>query len=210
MGNHALLSPSSSHRWLSCTPSAVLETEFENKSSNAAEEGTAFHALCEHKLKKALRRRSKRPVSAFNTDEMEEHSDGYVEFVLEQLEKAKQTCPDPLVLIEQKVDLSDYVPGAYGTADCLIVSDNSLHIIDMKYGLGVLVDAEENSQLKCYGIAALSTYESLYDIKEVSLSIFQPRRENVQTWTVSVEDLKDWAENELKPKAQMAAKGEGE
>ena len=91
MGNHALLSPSSSHRWLSCTPSAVLETEFENKSSNAAEEGTAFHALCEHKLKKALRRRSKRPVSAFNTDEMEEHSDGYVEFVLEQLEKAKQT-----------------------------------------------------------------------------------------------------------------------
>lgn len=95
-GNHALLSPSSSHRWLSCTPSAVLETEFENKSSNAAEEGTAFHALCEHKLKKALRRRSKRPVSSFNTDEMEEHSDGYVEFVLEQLEKAKQTCPDPL------------------------------------------------------------------------------------------------------------------
>ena len=130
MGNHALLSPSSSHRWLSCTPSAVLETEFENKSSNAAEEGTAFHALCEHKLKKALRRRSKRPVSAFNTDEMEEHSDGYVEFVLEQLEKAKQTCPDPLVLIEQKVDLSDFVPGSYGTADCLMVSDDTLHIID--------------------------------------------------------------------------------
>jgi hypothetical protein len=141
---------------------------------------------------------------------MEEHSDAYVELVLEQLEKAKQTCPDPLVLIEQKVDLSDYVPGAYGTADCLIVSDNSLHIIGMKYGLGVLVDVEENSQLKCYGIAALSTYESLYDIKEVFLSIFQPRRENVQTWTVSVEELKDWAENELKPKAQMAAKGEGE
>ena len=91
MGNHALLSPSSSHRWLSCTPSAVLEREFENKSSNAAEECTAFHALCEHKLKKALRRQNKRPVSTFNTDEMEEHSDGYVEFVLEQLEKAKQT-----------------------------------------------------------------------------------------------------------------------
>ena len=196
MGNHALLSPSSSHRWLSCTPSAVLETEFENKSSNAAEEGTAFHALCEHKLKKALRRRSKRPVSAFNTDEMEEHSDGYVEFVLEQLEKAKQTCPDPLVLIEQKVDLSDFVPGSYGTADCLMVSDDTLHIIDAKYGLGVLVDAERNTQLMCYGIAALGVYESLYDIKEVSLSIFQPRRENVQTWTVSVEELKDWAENE--------------
>lgn len=88
LGN-GFLSPSSSHRWLKCTPSAVLETEFENKSSTAAEEGTAFHALCEHKLKKALRRRSKRPVSNFNTDEMEEHSDAYVEFVLEQLEKAK-------------------------------------------------------------------------------------------------------------------------
>lgn len=133
MGNHALLSPSSSHRWLSCTPSAVLETEFENKSSNAAEEGTAFHALCEHKLKKALHRRSKRPVSAFNSDEMEEHSDAYVEFVLEQLEKAKSTCSDPLVLIEQKLDLSDFVPGSFGTADCLMVSDDTLHIIDAKY-----------------------------------------------------------------------------
>lgn len=210
MGNHALLSPSSSQRWLKCTKSAVLEMEFENKSSTAAEEGTAFHALCEHKLKKALRRRSKRPVSSFNTDEMEEHSDAYVEFVLEQLEKAKQTCSDPMVLIEQKVDLSEYVPDSYGTADCLIVSDNNLHIIDAKYGVGCYVEVAENPQLMCYGIAALSIYESLYDIKEVSLSVFQPRRENVQTWTISVEKLKSWAENELKPKAQMAAKGEGE
>ena len=84
------------------------------------------------------------------------------------------------------------------------------HYPTAKYGLGVLVDAERNTQLMCYGIAALGVYESLYDIKEVSLSIFQPRRENVQTWTVSVDELKDWAENELKPKAQMAAKGEGE
>lgn len=210
MGNHALLSPSSSHRWLKCTKSAVLEMEFENKSSTAAEEGTAFHALCEHKLKKALRRRSKRPVSSFNTDEMEEHSDAYVEFVLEQLEKAKQTCSDPMVLIEQKVDLSEYVPDSYGTADCLIVSDNNLHIIDAKYGVGCYIEVSENPQLMCYGIAALSIYESLYDIKEVSFSVFQPRRENVQTWTMSVEALKSWAENELKPKAQMAAKGEGE
>lgn len=210
MFNHALLSPSSSHRWFHCTPSAVLETEFENKSSTAAEEGTAFHALCEHKLKKALRRRSKRPVSTFNTDEMEEHSDAYVEFVLEQLEKAKQMCSDPLVLIEQKVDLSEYVPDSFGTADCLIVSDNNLHIIDAKYGVGCYVEVAGNPQLMCYGIAALSIYESLYDIKEVTLSVFQPRRENVQTWTISVENLKAWAENELKPKAEMAAKGQGD
>ncbi len=210
MSDHALLSPSGSHRWLHCTPSAVLETEFDNKSSPAAAEGTAAHALCEHKLKRMLHRRSKRPVSDYNSDEMEEHTDAYVEFVSELLEQAKQNCKDPLVQVEQRLDLSEYVPGAFGTADCLIIADGTLHVIDMKYGMGVLVSAEENPQLKCYGIAALSIYEDLYDIKDVSLSIFQPRRENVSTWTISAEDLKNWAENELKPKAQMAYKGEGE
>lgn len=210
MSDHALLSPSASHRWLNCTPSAVLETEFDNKSSPAAAEGTAAHALCEHKLKRMLHRRSKRPVSDYNSDEMEEHTDAYVEFVSELLEKAKQNCKDPLVQVEQRLDLSEYVPGAFGTADCLIIADGTLYVIDMKYGLGVLVSAEENPQLKCYGIAALRIYEDLYDIKEVALSIFQPRRENVSTWTISAEDLKNWAENELKPKAQMAYKGEGE
>ena len=210
MSDHALLSPSGSHRWLHCTPSAVLETEFDNKSSPAAAEGTAAHALCEHKLKRMLHRRSKRPVSDYNSDEMEEHTDAYVEFVSELLEKAKQNCKDPLVQVEQRLDLSEYVPGAFGTADCLIIADGTLHVIDMKYGLGVFVSAEENPQLKCYGIAALSIYENLYDIKEVALSIFQPRRENVSTWTISAEELRNWAENELKPKAQMAFKGEGE
>lgn len=210
MSDHALLSPSGSHRWLHCTPSAVLETEFDNKSSPAAAEGTAAHALCEHKLKRMLHRRSKRPVSDYNSDEMEEYTDAYVEFVSELLEKAKQNCKDPLVQVEQRLDLSEYVPGAFGTADCLIIADGTLHVIDMKYGLGVLVSAEENPQLKCYGIAALSIYEDLYDINEVALSIFQPRRENVSTWTISAEELRNWAENELKPKAQMAFKGEGE
>lgn len=210
MSDHALLSPSGSHRWLHCTPSAVLETEFDNKSSPAAAEGTAAHALCEHKLKRMLHRRSKRPVSDYNSDEMEEHTDAYVEFVSELLEKAKQNCKDPLVQVEQRLDLSEYVPGAFGTADCLIIADGILHVIDMKYGLGVLVSAEENPQLKCYGIAALSIYEDLYDIKEVALSIFQPRRENVSTWIISAEELRNWAEKELKPKAQMAFKGEGE
>ena len=210
MSDHALLSPSGSHRWLHCTPSAVLETEFDNKSSPAAAEGTAAHALCEHKLKRMLHRRSKRPVSDYNSDEMEEHTDAYVEFVSELLEKAKQNCKDPLVQVEQRLDLSEYVPRAFGTADCLIIADGTLHVIDMKYGLGVLVSAEENPQLKCYGIAALSIYEDLYDIKEVALSIFQPRRENVSTWIISAEELRNWAEKELKPKAQMAFKGEGE
>ena len=210
MSKHAFLSPSSSHRWLNCTPSAMLEAEFENKTSEAAKEGTAAHAWCEHKLKKALRRRNKRPVSCYDSDEMQEHTDAYVDFVLEQLDIAKQTCKDPLVLIEQYVDFSEYVPDGYGTADCVIVSDNKLHIIDFKYGIGVLVDAYENPQMKCYALGALSIYDSLYDIEEISMSIFQPRRENVSTWTITVSKLKTWAEEVLKQKAKMAINGEGE
>lgn len=210
MSKHTFLSPSGSHRWLNCTPSAMLESEFPGGSSSAAEEGTAAHEFCEHKLKKALRRRSKRPVSDYDSDEMQEYTDSYVDYVLEQLEVAKQTCKDPMVLIEQKVDFSEYVPDGYGTADCIIVSDNTLQIIDFKYGLGVLVDAEQNTQLMCYSIGALNLFDSLYDIKEVTMHIFQPRRENVQNWTIPVDELKAWAENELKPKAQMALNGEGE
>lgn len=210
MSKHAFLSPSGSHRWLNCTPSAMLESEFPGGSSSAVEEGTAAHEFCEHKLKKALRRRSKRPVSDYDSDEMQEYTDSYVDYVLEQLEVAKQTCKDPMVLIEQKVDFSEYVPDGYGTADCIIVSDNTLQIIDFKYGLGVLVDAEQNTQLMCYSIGALNLFDSLYDIKEVTMHIFQPRRENVQNWTIPVDELKAWAENELKPKAQMALNGEGE
>lgn len=141
---------------------------------------------------------------------MQEHSDAYVDFVLEQLDIAKQNCKDPLVLIEQHVDFSEYVPDGYGTADCVIVSDDKLHIIDFKYGMGVLVDATDNPQMKCYALGALAIYDSLYDIKEVSMSIFQPRRENVSTWTISVDELKSWAEEVLKPKAEMAINGEGE
>lgn len=210
MTKHAFLSPSGSHRWLNCTPSAMLESEFPGGSSSAAEEGTAAHAFCEHKLKKALRRRSKRPVSDYDSDEMQEYTDSYVDYVLEQLEVAKQTCKDPMVLIEQKVDFSEYVPDGYGTADCIIVSDDTLQIIDFKYGIGVLVDAEQNTQLMCYSIGALNIFNSLYDIKQVTMHIFQPRRENVQNWTIPADELKAWAENELNPKAQMALNGEGE
>ncbi|KKB43747.1 Phage protein [Bacillus thermotolerans] len=186
-----------------------MELEFENNESNAAAEGTAAHALCEHKLKKALHMRSKRPVSVYNSDEMEEHSDAYVEFVMEQFELAKQSCTDPLILIEQRLDFSCYVPQGFGTGDCIIIGDKKLHIIDFKYGMGVLVDAVGNPQMKLYALGALEIYDSLYDIEEVSMTIFQPRRENVSTWTIPVNELKDWAENELRPKAKKAYEGEG-
>ena len=207
---HSILSPSGSHRWLNCTPSAMLEQEFENKTTEAAEEGTAAHAFCEHKLRKSLKLRSKRPVSDYDSDEMQECTDAYVDFVNEQLEIAKQRCNDPLILVEEKVDFSIYVPDGFGTADCLIISDDELHIVDFKYGQGVLVDAFDNPQMKCYALGALETYGNLYDITNVSMSIFQPRRENVSTWETTVKELKDWAEKVLKPKAELALKGEGE
>lgn len=207
---HAILSASSSHRWLNCNPSARLEQEFADRETDAAAEGTAAHALCEHKLRRALKMRSKKPISPYDCDEMDACTDAYVEFVMEALAEAKRECKDPLVLIEQKLDFSCYVPDGYGTGDCLIVADKLLHIIDFKYGQGVLVDAEQNPQMMLYALGALRLFDSLYDITEVSMSIFQPRRENVSTWTISVDDLLDWAETTLKPKAELAFKGEGE
>lgn len=208
--SHAILSASSSHRWLNCNPSARLEQEFEDQETEAAAEGTAAHALCEHKLRKALKLRSKKPVSQYDCDEMDDYTDGYVQFVLEQLAQAKLTCPDPQVLIEQRLDFSCYVPDGFGTGDCLIIASPRLHVIDFKYGLGVQVDAYQNPQMMLYALGALRIFDCLYDITEVSMSIYQPRRENVSTWTISVDELMDWAENTLRPKADLAYKGEGE
>ena len=208
--SHAILSASSSHRWLNCNPSARLEQEFEDQETEAAAEGTAAHALCEHKLRKALKLRSKKPISQYDCDEMDDYTDGYVQFVLEQLAQAKLTCPDPQVLIEQRLDFSCYVPDGFGTGDCLIIASPRLHVIDFKYGLGVLVDAYRNPQMMLYALGALRIFDCLYNITEVSMSIYQPRRENVSTWTISVDELMDWAENTLRPKADLAYKGEGE
>lgn len=203
---HAVLSASSSHRWLHCNPSARLELEFEDRETEAAAEGTAAHALAEHKLRKALKMRSTRPVSKYDSDEMEMYTDGYLEFVLEAIEEARQDCPDPKVLIEQRLDFSCYVPDGFGTGDCLIVADKLLHIIDLKYGQGVLVNAEENPQMMLYALGALRIFDCLYDIETVSMTIYQPRRENVSTWVISVAELRDWAEKTLKPRPSLPSK----
>lgn len=209
-GDHAVLSASSSGRWLSCTPSARLELEFDNVESEAAREGTAAHALAEHKLKKALKMRSRRPNSEYDSDEMEECTDGYVAYVMELVAQARQKCSDPIVLIEQRLDFSDWVPDGFGTGDCVLVADGTLHIVDLKYGMGVLVDAEENPQMKLYALGALRLFDALYDIREVSLTIYQPRRENISNWTTTVEELKTWAEDVLRERARLAFNGEGE
>lgn len=207
---HALLSASSAHRWMGCTPSARLEQEFADQESEAAAEGSAAHALAEHKLRKALKLRSRKPVSKYDSDEMDDYTTGYVEFVMEALAEAKLNCPDPQVLIEQKLDFSCYVPDGFGTGDCLIVASPQLHVIDFKYGLGVLVDVYQNPQMMLYALGALRIFDCLYDITEVAMTIYQPRRENVSTWTISVDELREWAETTLKPKADLAFKGEGE
>jgi len=207
---HAKLGPSGAHRWLNCTPSANQELEFADRTTEAAAEGTAAHALAEHKLRKALKMRSTRPVSQYDCDEMEAHTDDYVQFILEAREEAKQLCADPLILIEQRLDLTCYVPDSFGTGDCLIVADHLLHVIDFKYGQGVLVESEENPQMMLYALGALRLFDGLYDIDTVAMTVYQPRRDNVSTWTTTVEELLAWAEETLKPKAAMAFNGEGE
>ena len=207
---HAILSASSSHRWLNCSPSARLELEFEDRETEAAAEGTAAHALCEHKLRRALKRQSRKPISKYDCEEMDTHTDNYVQFILETIAQTKEHCADPIINIEQRLDFSCYVPHGFGTGDCVIIADKTLHIIDFKYGQGVLVEAEHNPQMMLYALGALRIYDTLYDIEEVSMTIFQPRRENISTWTISVADLNAWAEDELIPKAKLAYEGKGD
>ena len=207
---HAVLSASSAHRWLNCTPSVRLEQDFEDRETDAAAEGTAAHAMAEHKLRRAMKLQSKKPVSTYDNDEMDEYTSDYTQFVLETLAEARKTCPDAILLIEQRLDFSSWVPEGFGTGDALIVADDTLHIIDLKYGQGILVDAEHNPQMMLYALGALSIFDGLYDIQTVSLTVFQPRRENVSTWTIPVTELMDWAEHTLKPLAALAYKGEGE
>lgn len=211
-GNHAVLSASSSYRWLACPLSSLECAKLPDVQSEFARQGTEAHALCEYKVKKALGQKEKDPTKTLTyfDEEMAECTDAYAQFVLESLAAAKTFCKDPLVLVEQRLDFSRWVPEGFGTGDCLIVADDTLTVIDYKHGLGVLVDAEKNPQMMCYALGALDLFDGIYDIQKVSMTIFQPRRENVSTYTMSKEELLQWAETVLKPTADLAAKGEGE
>ena len=209
---HALLSASSAHRWLACPPSARLCESVPDTGSTFAQEGTDAHALCEYRLRKALGQDAKDPVedlSYFN-GEMSDHADSYVEFVLERLSRVKEQCPDPMVLIEQRLSFSKWVPEGFGTGDCVIAADNTLDIIDFKYGLGIEVAAKDNPQLMCYALGALYLFDGIYDVKTITMSIFQPRRSNVCSYTLSKDELLTWADTVLAPTARLAIKGEGE
>ena len=208
---HAVLSASSSDRWLHCPPSARLCESYEDKGSNYAAEGTDAHALCEYKLRKALGLEAGDPTEnlTWYNEEMDDCANGYAAYVLEQVEAAKQVCADPVVLIEQRVDFSRWVEDGFGTADALIIADGTLKICDYKHGLGVLVRAEENPQLMCYALGALELFDKIYDIETVSMTIYQPRRDNVSTFEMLKDDLYRWADEVLKPTAALAFAGDG-
>ena len=209
---HAVLSPSSSARWLACTPSARLCVAKEDKTSEYAIQGTSAHALAEYKLKKSLGQPTEDPTEnlTYFDKEMDDCTDSYQQYVIEKLTEIKHICKDPVVLVEQKLDFSKYVPDSFGTADCVIVADDTLTVIDLKYGVGILVDAEQNTQMMLYALGALLMFDGIYDIETVTMTIFQPRRDNVSTFSMRKSELIDWAENVLKPKAELAYKGEGE
>lgn len=212
MGKHALLSASSSHRWLNCPPSARLCDSYGDKSSNYAAEGSDAHNLCEFRLKTALGIHDKDPTPnlTYYNEEMEECANGYATYILELLENAKKICPDPQVLIEQRLDFSRFVEEGFGTGDCVVIADGTLHIVDYKHGQGVLVEAEDNPQMKLYALGALEIFDGIYDIETVSMTIYQPRRDNVSTHTVFKESLYQWADEILKPTAELAYAGKGE
>lgn len=212
MAKHAYLSASASHRWLKCPPSAKLCAEVKDESSPYARQGTDAHELCEYKVLKAVGEQAEDPTGHLENfdEEMDSCTDQYCTYVLEQLETAKALCRDPVILVEQRLDFSRWVPGGFGTGDCLIVADKVLHIIDFKYGLGILVDAEDNPQMKCYALGALDTYDGIYDIETVKMTIFQPRRENISTSEISKEALLEWAEDYLKPTAELTYNGQGD
>ena len=216
---HAALSASSSHRWLMCPPSVKLSEQFEDKPSVYAEEGTFLHELSEMKLHRYLGDVPPEVLEAqyaehrdndFYSDEAENVTDEYVDFCIETIESVRASYPDPLILVEHRLDFSEYVPESFGTGDLVIVADDVLEIVDFKGGRGVRVEADHNSQLMLYGLGALLEFETLYDIKTVRMTIVQPRLNNISTYETTAEELILWAECEVKPKALLAAKGEGE
>ena len=212
---HALLSASSAHRWLHCTGSPLLEKEFPDTTSVYAQEGTLAHELCELKLKKYTtvmpkgtytRAHNKIMKSELWQNEMESTSETYLEYV----KGIMLACEiAPAVLIEKRVDFSRYVPEGFGTADCLILAGDTLHVIDYKHGTGVVVDADHNPQMMLYALGAMDELSLLYRFKSVHMVIVQPRVNNISEFTMSADELREWGESVVKPKAEAAISGNG-
>ena len=219
--SHALLSASGANRWLNCTPSAKLEeAQGPRETSIYAEEGTLAHELSELYIRHDVlgvvddQAFSDRFDEIMNnplfSEEMLDVVPTYVDYCTEQYNAAKANDSEAIMEVEQKLDLTEFVPESFGTADCVIIGGNLIEIVDYKHGKGVPVYAEWNKQLMLYGLGALRKYDVLYDIEEVRVTIVQPRINNISSWQISVDELMKWAEEELKPTAKIAFAGEGE
>lgn len=216
---HALLSPSSAQRWSTCTPSARLEANFPDTAGQAAAEGTLAHAIAEALINLKLKRMTRKEFYSFikiseadplyNTD-LYSHAEAFCDFVLERYAEAVSRTPDALIFTEKKLDLTAIIPDGFGTADAVIIADGFMEVIDFKYGKGVEVSAQENKQMMLYGFGALNEYAILYDITALKLTIYQPRIGNYSTYELPSIDLIQWAYEDLRFKAEMAHKGEGE
>ena len=217
--SHALLAPSSASRWLTCTPSARFEAQFADKSSRYADEGSLCHKYAEHLLRYGNGEINMKELKALEKEiaenelyasEMSEHAWNYADYVMRTYGEARETNKDALLKIEAHLDLSEYVPESHGTADAVIIADNYMDVIDLKYGKGVPVSSVENKQMMAYALGAFSEFGYLYGITTIRLHVYQPRIENISTWDISLNGLLEWGEAELKPKAQIAFEGGGD
>lgn len=220
---HALLSASGAARWLSCTPSARLEEKFQNESSEYAREGTVAHSLAELTTHWVLGENSTEQFkilkgqlldtkdgAKFYSEDMQEHATDYACFINDKLQEAKQRSSDAFAELEVRVDFSKWVPEGFGTADCIIVADDWLEVIDLKYGKGHRVEAAGNPQMRLYALGALEYYAQLYDIENIRMTIFQPRLSGTQSSDeITIDVLLKWAEKTVKPKAKQAFNGKG-
>lgn len=215
-GSHALLSASAAHRWISCPPSARLTEDMPDTQSDYAAEGTLAHELGELKLRKKFEKLKKseyeKRLKAVQENpqyqaEMNGYTDEYLDAVLLAAHKYKSV---PYVVIERQVDYSNIAPDGCGTADCLLLHGNDLHVFDFKYGKGVPVSAEKNPQLQLYAIGAINAYSLLYDIRNITLHVVQPRLSNISEYSTMVSEITEWSENVVKPAAQLATEGKGE
>lgn len=216
---HALLGPSGASRWMACTPSARLEEQFADTSSEAAAEGTAAHALCElllrHEVKEIAGAKYKRELASlmlgkYYDGAMQEHAEDYVVFVMGRFAEARTATKDAILEIEVRLDMTDWVPDGFGTGDAVIIADGTLDLIDMKYGKGVEVSATENKQLMLYGLGALAKYGHAYRIDTVRMTIYQPRLGNFSSYEINADELLQWADNVLAQAAKKAFAGEGD
>ena len=203
---HAVLSASSAHRWLTCPPSAVAAELYPAQDTEFTREGTLAHEVAELYARHEVIDKDKLPadVAEAITLEMIDHAIAYRDYIQEQTKS-----PNALILLEQRVDFSPWVPDGFGTCDCILLQDDTLTIIDYKYGVGVPVSAEDNPQMKLYALGALHDFGIAYDVEKVEMHIFQPRINNVSRDSLTVAELMDWAENTVRPIAQNAAKGKG-